>query len=81
MTIYSVLGYPYERQLSSTEYPYNTNYFVTKKPCRGCVQHKKGYFEKKWQEIDQKYEENEESISSRTVFTSKMSIFNDKYPY
>ena len=80
MTIYSVLGYPYERQLSSTEYPYNTNYFVTKKLCKGCFQYEKGYFEKEWQEIDQKYEENEESFSSRTVFTSKMSIFNDKLP-
>ena len=80
MTIYSVLEYPYERQLSSTEYPYNTNCFDSKKPSRRCFQHKKGDFEKKLHEIDQNYEENEESISSRTVFTSKMSIFNDKIP-
>ena len=52
-----------------------TQIILSPKTCRGCFQHKKGYFEKKWQDIDQKFEENEESISCRTVFTSVILIF------
>ena len=44
----------------------------------GCFQYKKGYFEKKWHEIGQNFEKVEESISTSSVFTSKMSISNDK---